>query len=472
MMVDVRIIEALRCEWDELACIVPENPFIRPVTRVSWDRCTQWNVNPQAPEVVILSDDELALKRVESAELVGAAVPYMRHLSTLYQEVPHIVALADKDGWIVDLMGTPDELGGRAVGLCTGASWHEKYIGNNGVGTCLALGQPVLVYGEEHYTLPYHSCACIGVPIRDTSGSIIGAIDLSVPVRFAHGGNFAVLQACAVLIEKQIKHQSEPLTLPEMVNKAIKMIKKSMDRSIRDEKNKEAMLQLENMHLMGELAAGVGHEVRNPLTTVRGFLQFYKMRPEFANHSSTFDLMIEELDRASSIITEFLSLGRQREVSEYRMLDLNTTVRALSPLLSAEAIKLGCELDLILGDIPELILSESQIRQVILNLVKNGLDAMPSGGKLTISTYCADRNTVTLEIRDRGAGIPDELLPRLGTPFVTTKEHGTGLGLAICYDIISRHHGSVRVTTGPTGTCFYVDLPISVSTQMAGAEGE
>jgi signal transduction histidine kinase len=108
-----------------------------------------------------------------------------------------------------------------------------------------------------------------------------------------------------------------------------------------------------------------------------------------------------------------------------------------------------------LGVVQELLLDEKEIRQLILNLVRNGLEAMPVGKKLTISTYM-EKGEVVLAVQDEGGGIGSEMLDKLGTPFFTTKEYGTGLGLAVCYSIAARHNAWIEVDTGPGGTTFYV----------------
>lgn len=216
----------------------------------------------------------------------------------------------------------------------------------------------------------------------------------------------------------------------------------------------EEMVRLDRLNLVGEMAAGIGHEVRNPMTTVRGFLQLLGRKKDCAQHKEFFELMIEELDRANSIITEFLSLAKNKAV-EKRVMNLNQIVKTLSPLIEAEALKTDNPYKVELGNISDLLLDEKEIRQIILNLVRNGLEAMSSGGDLTIRTY-ADGDEVVLSVRDQGKGIEPDVLERIGTPFFTTKDNGTGLGLAVCYSIAARHNATIKVEAGPVGTTFYV----------------
>ncbi|OPX93363.1 MAG: Sporulation kinase E [Pelotomaculum sp. PtaB.Bin104] len=230
-------------------------------------------------------------------------------------------------------------------------------------------------------------------------------------------------------------------------------IKIAEDITERKKVEKE-MERLERMHLVGEMAAGIGHEIRNPMTTVRGFLQMLQRKDEYIKHRGYFNLMVEELDRANSIITEYLSLARNRVVN-FKMQNLNSIVEALSPLILADAINFDKNIKFELGDISDLFLDEREMRQLILNLVRNGLEAMSPGGNLTVGTFM-DGDEVVLSVQDQGPGIEPDVLDKIGDPFFTTKENGTGLGLSVCYSIVARHNAAINVKTGPTGTTFFV----------------
>lgn len=212
--------------------------------------------------------------------------------------------------------------------------------------------------------------------------------------------------------------------------------------------------RLDRLHLVGQMAAGIGHEIRNPMTTIRGFLQMLGSKKECTQYHEYFVLMIEELDRANSIITEFLSMARNNPV-EMKRQNFNSIAKALSPLITADAMNSNKNVIVELGDIPDLLLNEKEVRQLILNLVRNGLEAMSPGGYLAIKTFI-DAGEVVLSVQDQGKGIDPSMLDKLGTPFFTTKETGTGLGLAISYSIAARHNATINVETGDTGTTFFV----------------
>ncbi len=168
--------------------------------------------------------------------------------------------------------------------------------------------------------------------------------------------------------------------------------------------------------------------------------------------------MIEEIDRANAIITEFLSLARNAPPNLKKQ-SINSILTALVPLIQTDATKHGIAISLSLSDTPEINLDEKEIRQLVLNLVRNGIEAMPGHGELTIKTR-KNKDRVVLSIKDRGKGIPPEVLEKIGTPFFTTKEKGTGLGLPVCFRIAESHNARIEIKTGKRGTTFMVSFPI------------
>jgi len=178
------------------------------------------------------------------------------------------------------------------------------------------------------------------------------------------------------------------------------------------------MGRLERLNLIGEMAAGIAHEIRNPMTTVRGFLQY-------AKHSRTvlspthLDLMVAELDRANSIITEFLSLAKNKNADK-KLHSLGSVVESLLPLIQAEAILSGKTVVTDIETVPEFEFDEKEIRQLILNLSMNGLEAMQAGECLKIRVY-EETDAIVLAVEDEGSGIAPEIMDKLGTPFLPLK---------------------------------------------------
>jgi len=217
------------------------------------------------------------------------------------------------------------------------------------------------------------------------------------------------------------------------------------------------MGRLDRLNLIGEMAAGIAHEIRNPMTTVRGFLQLTRSKQNVPE-TAYIDLMVHELDRANAIITEFLTLAKNK-TTDRKWQDLNAIINALFPLIQAEAILSDKHILLELGELQHLYLDEKEIRQLILNLALNGLEAMEPGRQLTVRTWQEQQHAV-LEIRDQGCGIKGEMLEKIGTPFFTTKEKGTGLGLAVCYSVAARHLATIDLKTSEQGTTFFVRFPM------------
>lgn len=220
----------------------------------------------------------------------------------------------------------------------------------------------------------------------------------------------------------------------------------------------QEMARLDRLSLVGEMAAGIGHEVRNPMTTARGFLQMLGAKEECIQYKEYFDLVIDELDRANLIISEFLNMAKAKDIN-LQLQNLNDIIQALMPLMQADAFVSDKSIQVELGEVSNLLLDEKEIRQLILNLVRNGLEAMLPGGHLHISTFEA-LGEVVLAVRDEGQGIDPQMLEVLGTPFVTSKAEGTGLGLAVCYSIATRHKAMIKVETSQQGTTFFVRFPV------------
>ncbi|WP_258000513.1 PAS domain S-box protein [Bacillus sp. Marseille-P3661] len=223
------------------------------------------------------------------------------------------------------------------------------------------------------------------------------------------------------------------------------------DITDREQLEKE-IARLDRLNLIGEMAAGIAHEVRNPMTTVSGFLQIAKSKDE--SQIEYVDLMLSELNRANDIISEFLTLAKNKK-SDLKLQCINKIIEALFPLIQAEALLSNKIVLLQLTDCPEIYLDEKEIRQMVLNIALNGIEAMSIGGELMIKTY-DEQDAVVLEIKDQGNGIEPEVLEKIGTPFFTTKDKGTGMGLAVCYSVAARHNADIDIQTSQEGTAFYI----------------
>ncbi|OXS56818.1 hypothetical protein B1A99_18300 [Cohnella sp. CIP 111063] len=225
---------------------------------------------------------------------------------------------------------------------------------------------------------------------------------------------------------------------------------------------KDEVDRMERLSLVGQMAASITHEIRNPLAVIRGFVQLLNERSP-AEQKTYFRIVLEELDRTNAIINDFLSLAQNRIV-EKEPSNLNELLGDLLPLIWADANMRGQIIDLRTDDSLEPIpMNSKEMKQLVLNLSRNGMEAMNDKGVLRIETQnLAD--AVQLRVSDNGVGIPPEKLNRLFEPFFTTKTNGTGLGLALCLSIVERHHGKIHVeSTVGEGTTFIVSFAKSAS---------
>ncbi len=215
--------------------------------------------------------------------------------------------------------------------------------------------------------------------------------------------------------------------------------------------------RLSCLNLVGQLAASIGHEIRNPMTTVRGYLRFMQRKPNFGEYTEQFSMMIRELDRANEIITDFLALAKNR-VNGLAIQNINEIIEDIAPLMEAMASELGHSIEFALQLVPNILVDKIDIHKALINLVKNGFEAMDSKGKVIVRTY-KEENSIVLQVVDEGKGIPIEIVEKLGTPFFTTKEKGTGLGLSVCYQIAARHNALLDIKTSTTGSTFSFRFP-------------
>lgn len=226
------------------------------------------------------------------------------------------------------------------------------------------------------------------------------------------------------------------------------------------ERLQKEMERMDRLKLLGKMAASLAHEIRNPLTVIRSFAQILMTKTEEPFQKS-FNLILQELDRANQVIGDFLSLARNKSV-EKSLCNLNSIISDIYPLLEADALKRDLKIDLKLEEnLPNLCLSQKGIKQLLLNLSCNGMDAMNKGGCLTLSTSFQE-DGVQLSISDTGCGIPEEKLDNLFEPFHTTKESGTGLGLPVCLSIVEQHGAKIDVQSEKSsGTTFIIKFSLN-----------
>ncbi|MBA2938422.1 PAS domain S-box protein [Paenibacillus sp. CGMCC 1.16610] len=232
-------------------------------------------------------------------------------------------------------------------------------------------------------------------------------------------------------------------------------------RDITERKTAEEMLlQSEKLSVVGQLAAGIAHEIRNPLTSLVGFLKLIKCAPTQKIVEYT-DIMLVELNRINSIVNEFMLISKPQR-SRFEDKNICEIIENVVSLLQPQALLHNVEIDFnrMNGGVHMVKSDEGQLKQVFINLLKNSVEAMPGGGMIHIAIQRLGNKKMLIKLKDNGIGIAEELIPRLGDPFFTTKEEGTGLGLMVCYRIIEAHHGSMRIQSKlGVGTVIDIELP-------------
>lgn len=218
----------------------------------------------------------------------------------------------------------------------------------------------------------------------------------------------------------------------------------------------------ERLASLGQLAAGVAHEIRNPLGALKGFLQYFQRKLELQEQDKTYlTVMMSEVDRLNTVISNLLDFARPKE-PELQPCDIEDLIRHVLMLIEGdlEGKHLAVSLD-IKDNLPQIRIDRDQITQVLLNILLNAIQTTDSGGRIHVSADVqGDINQLELTIKDSGKGISSDDLPKIFDPFFSTKKQGAGLGLAIAHTIIENHHGEITVESEEgKGSAFRIRLP-------------
>jgi transcriptional regulator of acetoin/glycerol metabolism len=423
-------------EWEKFKKAVSTNPSFRPITLQSWNKCKQNNLKPDSLDFKFLSDIDFNNKKEKNQLLICAADPYMDSMSASLIGIPHMVALSDKDGWIISNRGNPDELGGKNAGLCNGSSWAEEHIGNNGIGTALVLGQPVFIYGVEHFGMIYGSCACIGVPIFENK-EIIGAIDISVPVEYAVPSRLHIIVACACSIEATISK-----------NRVKTKTNKVQDAT------------------MGLLTMVV-HDLKNPLSMIKCLGEIGELTPDKEKMCTIFNRIVKHADEINSIAMQLFDVLKPVELETQKIKPL---LKEVVNLYQFECILKKIELSLVNEADVYIKANANLFKRAITNILINAIQNIKEDGAIIIKTELTE-DFLLISIKDSADGIPNEIQKDLFSPYVSSRPGGTGLGLyMVNYTINIIHNGKTWICSKKgEGTVFYIKMPVVVASKKMGA---
>ncbi|AXI30935.1 HAMP domain-containing protein [Priestia aryabhattai] len=251
-------------------------------------------------------------------------------------------------------------------------------------------------------------------------------------------------------VETDLSHTKDGIT------KAIDELEVIMEKT----RMQKELQRAEKMNAIGQLAASVAHEIRNPMTVVKGFLQLFQDNTKLSNTELSYiHLMINEMDRAEAIIHDYLSLAKP-DVHQHRFINCLECITSLVDLLSSYAL-LTNNILIELDAKEEVYVrgSRNELNQVLLNIMKNGIEAMRAGGTLRVGLYKREGH-VHIQIEDTGIGMTSEQVNRLGTAFYSLKEKGTGIGLMVSYQLVEQMNGRIEVESIPgKGSTFTLIFP-------------
>lgn len=353
-----------------------------------------------------------------------------------------------------------------SMGLQKGEITSTIPVGERISGYVAKTGEPVLLVGDAtkdkrfRYLKPRKEiCSSLCVPVQH-NGAMIGVLNLNTasPGKTFHKKDipFASILAskAGALIENsrlfaQLKEKLEEL--------------KAANEEIQ---SKQALLiQQEKMASMGQLAAGVAHEIQSPLTSIIGYITLLGSESLFSDDRTKnwLKLVKDESERLSMIVRELLNFARKKPQTfshcQVNQLIQETLLLTRPTISKTKSIKVHLNLA---QRLPEIHANPHALKQVFLNISINALHAMPEGGELFIETSMFDGNNVQIKFRDTGVGISEENLEKIFIPFFSTRTEtgGTGLGLSICKEIVTQHMGSIRAESEiGKGTTFCISLP-------------
>ncbi|WP_325530972.1 sensor histidine kinase [Sporomusa sp.] len=231
-------------------------------------------------------------------------------------------------------------------------------------------------------------------------------------------------------------------------------------RQAKQHEREREQLRMERMVCVNQLAAGIAHEIRNPLTAIKGFIQLMARRNDRPPRPEHLEIIVAEIGRIDSLISEFQMLARPPKEPFFEKVNVCKLLQDVAFLMEGQLHTknatvtvtlpaLGCN---VVGDI-------CQLKQVFINLLKNAVEAVPYEGRVIVAIG-RQQGMMAITVEDNGNGIPREIIEKLGTPFFTTKDYGTGLGLSVCYSIVQNHGGRIIVDSQVgQGTTFTVLLP-------------
>ncbi|WP_166244787.1 ATP-binding protein [Paenibacillus turpanensis] len=329
-----------------------------------------------------------------------------------------------------------------------------------------AVGMALVSVNGTIQKMNYAFCEALDIQEHDQPQSILNYIhpeDRDGYLEGCTGLLIGELQSCEM--ERRFIHSSRRLVWGYL---CITLVRDADGRPLyyiiqmqditQKKETEELLRKSDKLSAVGQLAAGVAHEVRNPLTVLKGFAQILQGSDPTNQY---YGLMLSEVERIESIISEFLAFAKP-QIVRFDDHDLWLLVEDVVNLMETKAVMNSVSLK-VLRDaaVSRIQCDANQIKQVLINMLQNAIEAMPNGGNIYI-TLKQEEYSLLLQIQDEGCGIPEDRVEKLGEPFYSSKEKGTGLGLMISYQIIEKHQGKIQVESKVNeGTTFTITLPMA-----------
>ena len=432
---------------------------------------------------------------VEYGRLREEAEARARNLGLIHEVVQQVIGLSDKKEMaqitadllaqyfayeLAGVMLVGDNLaspilgfGGSRRSLVQRALGNEDFIVSAGItGHVFNTGESVLINDTSQNKLykelqGWDARSELCVALKD-GGRILGIIDVESSQTNAFTNNdLLAMESLAGVLATVVSSADQYQRLQETVHQLRAAQVELRARMVAQQDTETRLVQAAKLAAVGEMAAGIAHELNNPLTTVTGFTELVLDDiPEDAPHRADMEMVLREAHRARDVVRRLLDFARQGERVRAKS-DMNEIVEDVLALTKHLIHTSGVHLNIWLGkDLPWVSVDANQMKQVFLNLIHNALQAMPAGGVLDVQTTLRkkdDRSWVTVSIKDSGVGIDPQNKERVFEPFFTTRGNsgGTGLGLSVTYGIVTDHGGTIELESKPgAGSIFTVWLPI------------
>lgn len=259
--------------------------------------------------------------------------------------------------------------------------------------------------------------------------------------------NFLVSVSTLLSLEKGDSHEELLIIISDLTEK------RQMEQEL---------IRSERLKIVGETAAGLVHEIRNPLAIIRGFIQLFSQEEKEVKQEH-YNIILKEIDRVNIFVTDLLDIANPKSSGEYKDTNVVLLLEDLLVLQKFQLIGKDIALEKNFHKVPTINIDPSKVQQVCMNIVQNAIEAMKKGDCLMIGTkHLVDEGIVSIYIKDTGIGMDPTAIEKLGTPFYTTKKTGTGLGLTTTYRILAELKGALTVSSEKgTGSTFTITLPIN-----------